>query len=111
LGGGRHWVLRAEYKRLQAEAVRLFGRVDPLGIAGDGNQDEYGLEVSTVLPRLRSCDGPGPVRAVLVEEFARWFGERDAGPEERYSGLAEELWGLWQEFLGRVGTAGESSRT
>ncbi|MBE7541521.1 MAG: hypothetical protein M9913_08630 [Bryobacteraceae bacterium] len=51
------------------------------------------------------------MKAVLVEEFARWFGERDAGPEERYSGMAEELWGLWLEFLGRVGGAGESSRT
>lgn len=111
MGGGQQRVLRAEYKWLQAEAVRLFGRHDPLGIAGDGNQDDYGLEVSTVLPRLRSCDGAGQVRAVLVEEFARWFGERDAGPVERYSGMAEELWGHWLEFLGRVSTAGESSRT
>jgi hypothetical protein len=111
MDGGQQRVLRAEYRRLHTEAVRLFGRQDPLGIAGNENQDEYGLEVSTVLPRLGSCNEVGQVRAVLVEEFARWFGERDAGPEERYSGMAEELWGLWLEFLGRVGGAGESSRT
>jgi hypothetical protein len=111
MGGGRHRVPQAEYKWLHAEAVRLFGRVDPLGIAGDANQDEYGLEVSTVLPRLRCCDGVGQVRVVLVEEFARWFGERDAGPAERYSGMAEELWGLWLELLGQVGAARDSSRT
>lgn len=37
MDGEQQRVLRAEYKWLHAEAVQLFGRVDPLGIAGDGN--------------------------------------------------------------------------
>lgn len=87
---------RAEYGRLFDSVAALLFRHDPIGIAFENeNTDEYEPETGTILPRLRSCQSASDVRRVVHEEFVRWFGAGNAGPEERYSEIASEIWQLW----------------
>jgi hypothetical protein len=89
--------LRAEYGELFDSLAGLLFCHDPIGIAVDNpNTDEYEPEAETILPRLRACKSSDEIRAVVHEEFVRWFGEATAGPPERYDEIAVETWGLWQ---------------
>jgi len=81
----------------------LFGAVsavlfetDPMSIAGADNTDEYEPEVSTLLPRLRDCRSETDVHRLLLEEFAKWFGSENVGPEKVYVEPAAQIWRLWQ---------------
>lgn len=82
-----------------ARVSALFFRHDPVGINfGDDNQDEYDPEAGSVIPRLISCQDVQDVERVLHEEFVRWFDADIAGPQERYTPIAAELWELWLEY-------------
>jgi len=48
------------------------------------------------LPRLRACQSAADVCRVVHEEFVRWFDAVTAGPPERYTEIASEIWQLWQ---------------
>ena len=87
--------LKAEYRELFDATAALFFRHDPIGINFTTNTDEYGPEVGTVLPRLRSCHSEADVCQTLHEEFVRWFGADTAGLPEHYQQIAAELWALW----------------
>jgi hypothetical protein len=88
--------LRAEYGELFDAVSALLFRHDPIGIAFDNeNADEYGPETGTILPRLRACDSASDVLSVVYEEFVRWFDAGNAGPQERYTEIASEIWQLW----------------
>jgi hypothetical protein len=89
--------LKEEYGDLfQAISAALF-RHDPISINFKTNADEYEPEVGTILPRLQSCHSADAVRRVVHEEFVRWFSVEDAGHEERYDQIAEEIWDLWRK--------------
>lgn len=89
--------LKAEYGRLFDCVAALLFRHHPVGIAFDNeNTDEYEPEAGTILPRLRGCESPADALRVIHEEFVRWFEADIAGPEERYSEIAAEVWQLWQ---------------
>jgi hypothetical protein len=88
--------LKQKYGELYSATEALFFRHDPIGINFEDNTDEYDPEVSSVLPRLRTCDSEADVQRVLHEEFTRWFG--DAGPLDLYAPIATDLWRLWNEF-------------
>jgi hypothetical protein len=88
--------LRAEYGALFDSVAAILFRHDPIGIAFENeNTDEYAPETGTILPRLRGCESSRDVRRVVYEEFVRWFYADTAGPEERYSEIASEIWQLW----------------
>jgi hypothetical protein len=90
-------LLRLEFRELFDETVALLFRHDPIGINFDDNSDEYEPEAGTILPRLRHCQSAADVLKVVHEEFVRWFdGVATAGPQERYSQIASEIWQLWQ---------------
>jgi hypothetical protein len=93
--------LKQQYSELYSAIAALFFRHDPIGINFETNTDEYEPEVSTVLPRLPSCNSALDVQQVLHEEFTSWFVE--AGPIEYYAPIAAELWQLW-----KIATIGES---
>ena len=94
--------LRAEYGQLFDSVAALLFRHDPIGIAFENeNTDEYEPETGTILPRLRGCESVSDARRVIHEEFVRWFDVGNAGPEERYSEIASEIWQMWQPFRGR----------
>ena len=93
--------LKAEYGKLFDSVAALLFQHDPIGIAFENeNTDEYEPETGTILPRLRGCESASDVRRVVHEEFVRWFDAGNAGPEERYSDIASEIWQLWHRHQG-----------
>ncbi len=89
--------LRAVYGELFDATAALLFRHDPIGIGFDNpNTDEYEPEAETILPRVSSCHSSGEVVRVVHEEFVRWFGAGNAGPQESYKQIASDLWQLWQ---------------
>jgi hypothetical protein len=44
--------------------------------------------------RLPEATSAEDVRRIAHEEFVRWFDAQLAGPPERYSAIAEEIWTL-----------------
>ena len=92
-----HRRLRAEYGALFDEVAAIFFRHDPIGINFEDNKDEYEPEARMILPRLRTCHSAEDVLAVVHEEFQRWFDPEIAGPREKYSTIANEVWILWQK--------------
>jgi hypothetical protein len=91
--------LKKEYGDLFDATVALFFRHDPASINFEVNADEYEPEAGTILPRLRTCSSADDVLQIVHQEFVRWFGPVTAGPPERYTQIASEIWQLWQEFL------------
>ncbi|MBU0493169.1 MAG: hypothetical protein KKA73_26850 [Chloroflexi bacterium] len=88
--------LRREYGKLFDEVSAILFKSDPIGINLGINTDEYESEVSTILPRLKSCHSVEEARSVIHQEFTYWFGREDAGPETRYQQIAESIWVAWQ---------------
>jgi hypothetical protein len=90
--------LRKQREELRALNPALFERVneilfrhDPIGINFGDNTDEYEAEVGTILGRLPGAQFAEDVRKIVHEEFIAWFCEA-AGAEDRYTGIAEEIW-------------------
>jgi len=88
--------LRKNYGELFDATAALLFRHDPIGINFEDNTGEYEPEASTILPRLSGCGSVDEMRRIVHEEFVRWFDAATAGPEERYSTIASEIWQLWQ---------------
>jgi hypothetical protein len=82
-------------KQLLAKVEALLYRHDPIGIAFGDNLDEYRPEAESILARLPQARSVEDVRALVHEEFVRWFDEDTAGPAERYEAIARELWSAW----------------
>jgi hypothetical protein len=90
--------LRAVYGELFDATAALLFRHDPIGISFDNqNKNEYEPEAETILPRLSRCHSSDDVLRVVHEEFVRWFGADNAGPQGPYKQIASDLWQLWQE--------------
>ena len=86
--------LQAAYGSLYSQVSRLLREADPLGLIAMGApDDEYDLEVSTILPRLREANAAVDVQRIVHEEFVRWFGADLAGPITAYADVAERIWG------------------
>ena len=79
------------------EVAAILFRHDPVGINFEDNTDEYEPEARTILPRLGSCHSAEDVLTVVHEEFQRWFDNEIAGPREKYSTIADEVWTLWRK--------------
>src|SRR5215469_18323349 len=60
-----------------------------------GMSTDHETEKGTIWPRLRGCQSEDEVRRIIHAEFVRWFDAAIAGPEERYSTIASEVWRLW----------------
>jgi hypothetical protein len=88
----RRMALRNEYKGLYERLTSILFEEDPVGINFEDNADEYETEVDTILPRLKECRSVEDVRAVVHEEFVRWFDADTAGPPERYTRIATRIW-------------------
>ena len=87
---------RADYGELFDDVAKILFRHDPIGINFEDNTDEYEPEARTILPRLKTCHSPQEVLTVVHEEFQRWFDPEIAGPADRYTDIANEVWTLWQ---------------
>ena len=80
-----------------AQIEELLFRHDPVGINFEENTDEYRAEAQTVTMRLPETTSEDDVRRITHEEFVRWFDAQIAGPPERYSAIAGEIWALHSE--------------
>jgi hypothetical protein len=91
--------LRLRYLNLHRGLSELLYRHDPIGLAAIGApKDEYGSEVSTIIPKLKDATGPDDVCHKVHGEFLRWFGdEQTAGPESAYKAIACEIWDKFVE--------------
>jgi hypothetical protein len=89
--------LRAEYGEFFDATAHLLFQHDPAGINFDHNTDEYESETGTILPRLGACQSADDVLKVVHEEFVRWFDPVMAGPQERYTEIASEIWKLSEQ--------------
>jgi hypothetical protein len=88
--------LKTEYGALFDAVTELLFRHDPAGINFEINPEEYQYETSKILPRLRDCQSAADVCRVIHEELAGSFDAVTAGPIERHSQTASEIWKLWQ---------------
>ncbi|TAK61701.1 hypothetical protein [Methylobacter sp.] len=95
----------ADRKALKEQYGALFNRIssalfeaDPIGINFESNTDEYDPEAGTIIPRLKGAASVHDVEVIIHEEFCRWFSSEDAGPIEKYSAVASEVWEVWCEF-------------
>jgi hypothetical protein len=95
--------LKAEYGGLFDAIAGLLFRHDPAGINFEVNKGEYHYEASKILPRLRDCQSAADVCRVVYEELVGSFDAVTAGPVERHSQTASEIWDLWQSHQ-RTGT-------
>lgn len=91
--------LRAQYGSMFDSIAALLFKHDLVGINFEDNTDEYESEARTILPRLRHCQNAEDALRVVHEEFVRWFTADVAGPQEHYTQIASEIWGLWQGYL------------
>ncbi len=90
--------IKREYGEFFGEVSALLFEADPIGLNFSDNTDEYEPEAVTIIPRLRACNGPDDVAAVVFEEFVRWFTVEDAGPRESYLEVSGRIWVSWQRF-------------
>ncbi len=92
----RQKTLQAAYGDLYLEVSRLLREADPIRLIKIGApDDEYDIEVGTILPRLREAHSATDVQRIIHEEFVRWFDSDIAGPEEIYADVAEKIWAVW----------------
>ena len=88
--------LRKLYGALFDDVTAALFRTDPMGLNFEDNIDEYDPEARTILPRLQHCSTLEEARVAIHEEFQKWFGADIAGPIDRYSEAAAEVWSIWQ---------------
>ena len=94
----RRKALKRSYKGWFERVTAILFEEDPIGLNFEDNTDEYEAEAETILPRLDACVDVRQVRAVVHEEFVRWFAPDIAGPPQRYERIAARI---WEELPGR----------
>jgi len=101
--------MKSEHKELFAEVSAIFFRHDPIGINFETNTDEYEPETGTVLARLKEAGSARDLGRIIHEVFVLWFSPADAGPESRYTVIANDVWEAWQRTVRRDRPGGGSS--
>lgn len=89
--------LRADYQSARTDLLRILGASDPMGI-GSEEPEEYDLEVSLILPRLRKASSPADVGPILHEVFTHCFGAPPAEDIARYDSMSAAVWDAWQRY-------------
>ena len=89
--------LKAEHGELFDSISAILFRYDPICINFDFNTTEYDEEAGTILAKLHTCHSVDEVLQVVHQEFVHWFDPVTVGPAERYTGIATEVWQLWQQ--------------
>lgn len=81
------------------EISSLLYRHDPIGLAAfDAPEDEYDLQAGTIILRLGEATSPAELCIIIHEEFVQWIDLRTAGPAERYTEIADEVWAAWRRY-------------
>jgi hypothetical protein len=92
--------LEAAYGTLYTEVSRLMREADPIRLIAIGTpDDEYDVEVRTILPRLREAKSSDDVQRIVHEEFVHWFSAEIAGPAKEYAEVSKNIWEARNKFL------------
>ncbi len=87
------------YQRLFEDVRAVLNRHDPMALIEFGApENEYDLEVETILPRLKTASGPKDVQAIVTSEIDNWFGEGMRPPEPITAAVAIDIWAVWERF-------------
>jgi hypothetical protein len=89
---------KKEYGALYDNVEALLFRHDPIGINFEENTDEYEMETSLLLPRLRTCRSAADVTRMVHKVFEECFGYIEARAERLYEPIGAEIWALWVAF-------------
>jgi hypothetical protein len=84
--------LKREFGGLYDMVITILAEEDPVRLDPKVSPDGYELEAHTILPRLRACSNTQEVKAVVHEEFTRWFDPDVAGGISRYQRVAKRIW-------------------
>jgi len=91
--------LKATHGALYTEVSRLVREADPIRLVVRGApDDEYDVEVRTILPRLREAKSPEDVQRIVHEEFVHWFSAEIAGPAAEYAEVSKKIWEARNKF-------------
>jgi hypothetical protein len=71
-----------------------------MGINFEENTNEYELETSLILPRLRTCSSAADITRLLHQTFMECFSPAGALTERHYANIGAEIWELWVTFQG-----------
>jgi hypothetical protein len=82
------------------EVSRLLREADPIRLIAIGApDDEYDIEVSTILPRLREAKSPRDVQRIVHEEFVHWFSAETVGSAMYYARVSEDVWKACNKYV------------
>lgn len=66
---------------------------DPIGLLWIGApDDEYHPEIPGIVHAVQIASSLGNLKNRIWKVFTDWFGDKTAGPEDRYRDLAKDLW-------------------
>jgi hypothetical protein len=102
-----HKDARRRYDVLVGAVKAALDAADPIGLFEMGApNDEYGLEVGTIVPRVAKATDLDEVTRIVHKEFVRWFDRDIAGPIAAYEAPAREIWQAVLLFRGEEPDAG-----
>jgi hypothetical protein len=91
--------LKAAYGALYTEVSRLMREADPIRLIAIGApEDEYDVELRTILPRLREAKSADDVQRIVHEEFVHWFSAEIAGSAAGYADVSKKIWKARNKF-------------
>lgn len=77
------------------ELAAVLFEADPIGLNFETNPDEYAAEAQTIALRLPEIDDLDQLRALIHQEFVRWFDADLAGNPSKYTALAQKVLAVW----------------
>ena len=81
-----------QYAALFETVAHILLAADPMNLGIDENVDEYDLETTAILELLPSATSQRDVEVIVYDVFCRSFDAQNAGPFQRYVGVAREIW-------------------
>jgi len=77
------------------DILSIINDADPIGLIKAGAaQNEYEPQARAIEEKLVDQDSAQSLRNEIHQVFADWFDENLAGPQDRYTAIAERIWAL-----------------
>jgi hypothetical protein len=81
--------LKQKYQDAFMLTRKIVNELDPMGLITFTGPDEYDLEVSEILARLKDQKTEQEIEKMVIAVFKKWFD--DAGDETFYTGIGQKL--------------------
>jgi hypothetical protein len=94
----RRRLFSRDLRPVRTTVARAIAKADPIQLLALGAPgDEYDGEVGVIVSQLQAARSEDDVCTIVHAEFVRRFGDEVAGPRERYSEPAREIWRVVSE--------------